>query len=182
MLSSFITFRTSFAFTLLPHFWQNMYFVAFCSILSDSTCIVSHFVYFFTFHHISHAFCRILYDFAWNLYWPFYRTSDKTCILSHFVWFDNISLVFCGKNAYCWTNSRSMDKTYKCLQNATKCMNTQKCGSRMNAKSTWMLDNHENVDRIFKITQNITKTYKMWRKYTQNYVKCDNTHVFAEVR
>jgi hypothetical protein len=35
-----------FAFTLLPHFWENMIFVPFCTILSHFTYILSHFVRF----------------------------------------------------------------------------------------------------------------------------------------
>ena len=69
----------------LPHFWQNMSLVTFCSllshftILSHFTCMLSHFVWFY---HISHAFCHILYDFVCILI----HFHAFACIFMHFAY------------------------------------------------------------------------------------------------
>jgi len=136
----FITFWMEFAFTLLPHFSENMDFVAFCIIISYCTCILSHFVGFrmkFALSLLPHfsqnmyyvVFCvifslftcilshfvrfyRITSHFECNLPSPFYRTSDKTCILSHFVWFYHTSHAFCRiLYDFEWTLSRPFYRT-----------------------------------------------------------------------
>jgi hypothetical protein len=88
ILSHIVRFRMKFVLTLVPHFGQNMHFIAFSMIWSHSTCILSYFVWF----------CPISSHFEWNLPTPFYHTSEKNAlcrILFDLITFHMHSITLC---------------------------------------------------------------------------------------